>query len=52
MCPLKIDIFTLNALISTNKVSMFKLAIEVFRIDGARVRTDRDRARAFEGISD
>ena len=29
ICPLKINIFTLNALISTNKVSMFKLAIEV-----------------------
>ena len=29
ICPLKIDIFTLSALNSTNKVSMFKLAIEV-----------------------
>ena len=29
ICPLKINIFTLNAPISTNKVSMFKLAIEV-----------------------
>ena len=29
ICPLKINIFTLNALISTNEVSMFKLAIEV-----------------------
>ena len=29
ICPLKINIFTLNALISTNKVSMFKLAVEV-----------------------
>ena len=28
-CPLKINIFTLNAPISTNKVSMFNLAIEV-----------------------
>ena len=29
ICPLKIDIFTLSAPNSTNKVSMFKLAIEV-----------------------
>ena len=29
ICPLKINIFTLNASISTNEVSMFKLAIEV-----------------------
>ena len=29
MCPLKINIFTLNGPISTNEVSMFKLAIEV-----------------------
>ena len=29
ICPLKINIFTLNAPISTNEVSMFKLAIEV-----------------------
>ena len=29
ICPLKTNIFTLNAPISTNKVSMFKLAIEV-----------------------
>ena len=29
ICPLKIDIFTLSAPISTNEVSMFKLAIEV-----------------------
>ena len=29
MCPLKINIFTLNAPISTNEVSMFKLTIEV-----------------------
>ena len=29
ICPLKINIFTLNAPISTNKVSIFKLAIEV-----------------------
>ena len=29
ICPLKINIFTLNAPISTNKVSMFKLSIEV-----------------------
>ena len=28
ICPLKINTFTLNALISTNEVSMFKLAIE------------------------
>ena len=29
ICPLKINIFTLNAPISKNKVSMLKLAIEV-----------------------
>ena len=29
ICPLKINIFTLNAPISTNEVSMFKLVIEV-----------------------
>ena len=29
ICPLKINIFTLKAPISKNKVSMFKLAIEV-----------------------
>ena len=29
ICPLKINIFTPSAPISTNKVSMFKLAIEV-----------------------
>ena len=29
ICPLKIDIFTLSAPISTNEVSMFKLAIKV-----------------------
>ena len=29
ICPLKINIFTLNSLISTNEVSMLKLAIEV-----------------------
>ena len=29
ICPLKTNIFTLNALISTNEVSMFNLAIEV-----------------------
>ena len=29
ICPLKINIFTLNAPISNNKVSMFKLTIEV-----------------------
>ena len=29
ICPLKTNIFTLNAPISKNKVSMFKLAIEV-----------------------
>ena len=29
ICPLKINILTLNSLISTNKVSMFKLGIEV-----------------------
>ena len=29
ICPLKINIFTLNEPISTNEVSMFKLAIEV-----------------------
>ena len=29
ICPLKIKIFTLNAPISTNEVSMFKLVIEV-----------------------
>ena len=29
ICPLKINIFTLNAPMSKNKVSMFKLAIEV-----------------------
>ena len=29
ICPLKTDFFTLNAPISTNEVSMFKLAIEV-----------------------
>ena len=29
ICPLKINIFTLNAPISKTKVSMFKLAIEV-----------------------
>ena len=29
ICPLKINIFTLSAPISTNEVSMFKLAIEV-----------------------
>ena len=29
ICPLKISIFTLKAPISKNKVSMFKLAIEV-----------------------
>ena len=29
ICPLKINIFTLNTLIPTNEVSMFKLAIEV-----------------------
>ena len=28
-CPLKINIFTLSAPISTNEVSMFKLALEV-----------------------
>ena len=30
ICPLKINIFSLNAPISTNKVSIFKLAIEVY----------------------
>ena len=29
ICPLKINIFTLKALISTNEVSIFKLVIEV-----------------------
>ena len=29
ICPLKIDIFTLNTQISTNEVSMLKLAIEI-----------------------
>ena len=29
MCPLEINIFTLNVPISTNEVSMFKLATEV-----------------------
>ena len=29
ICPLKTNIFTFNAPISTNEVSMFKLAIEV-----------------------
>ena len=29
ICPLKAKIFTLNAPISTNEVSMFKLAVEV-----------------------
>ena len=29
ICPLKTNIFTLNAPILTNEVSMFKLAIEV-----------------------
>ena len=29
ICPLKTNIFTLNAPISTNEVSMFKLAIDV-----------------------
>ena len=30
LCPLKNDIFTLNAPISANEVSMFRLAIEVY----------------------
>ena len=29
ICPLKLNVFTLNALISTKKVSMFKLVIKV-----------------------
>ena len=29
ICPLKSNIFTVNAPISTNEISMFKLAIEV-----------------------
>ena len=30
ICPLKTNIFTLNAPISGNELSMFKLAIEMF----------------------